>query len=303
MFGQSTGSRSAGKGGERLLYYGYILARIAGAMLPLRISYRIAERVADIWYALSPRTRENLKYNLNLVPGTKGDEAAITKTSRAIMRNFARMVTEFLYLPRLKAVDLERLVDVESFTRLKAMLRSGSAIFVTAHMGNWELGAAMVAMMGIDLNVVVYDHPDPRIARLFRERREAKGLKVMSVKEAARHMRSLTEHSSVGIVADRDFTGQGTEVDLFGVKATVPDGYAAHAVTHGIPVIAGFCIRKDDGKYHLVLEEPLFIPGRSDVTAAEVVTRFTRLLEKCVEEHTEQWYFFQRVGEKGKPFA
>jgi KDO2-lipid IV(A) lauroyltransferase len=267
------------------------------------MSYWIAEHVADIWYAVSPLARANLIYNLSLVPGMRGDEARITVTSRAIMRNFARMVTEFLYLPRLKTADLERLVDIESFARLKGLFRGGSAIFVTAHMGNWELGAAMVAMMGIDLHVVVYDHPDPRIARLFRKRREARGLKVMSVKEAARRMRSLTEHSSVGIVGDRDFTGQGTEVDFLGVRATVPDGYAAHAVTHGIPVIAGFCVREDDGKYHLVNEEPLFIPGQSDMTAADVVSSFTTLLEKCVEEHTEQWYFFQRVGEKGRPFA
>jgi KDO2-lipid IV(A) lauroyltransferase len=213
------------------------------------------------------------------------------------------MVTEFLYLPRLKSSDIERLVDMESFAGLKRMLGDGNAIFVTAHLGNWELGAAVVAMLGIDLYVIVYDHPDPRIARLFRKRREAKGLKVISVKQAARQMRSLTERSSVGIVGDRDFTGQGTQVDFFGVKATVPDGYAAHAITHGVPVIAGFCVRESDGKYHLILEKPLFIPGKGDMTASDVVGSFTRLVEKCVEEHPEQWYFFQRVGEKGRPFA
>jgi KDO2-lipid IV(A) lauroyltransferase len=213
------------------------------------------------------------------------------------------MVTEFLYMPRLETAEIEQLVDLESFMKLKDVLKGDSAILVTAHLGNWELGAAMVQRMGIDLHVIVYDHPDPRVAGLFRQRREAMGLKVLSVKEAVRHMRSLTESASVGVVGDRDFTGQGSEVDFFGVRATVPDGYASHAVTCGIPVIPGFCLRRSDGKYHLILEEPLFAPGEKDKTPADVVTSFVRLLEKCIEKHTEQWYFFQRVGEKGKPYA
>ena len=284
-----------------MLYWGYLLARAAAAVLPLRVSYWIAERVADVWHVLGPDAREILEYNLRLPPKSRRDRAAISTTSRAIMRNFARMVTEFLYLPRLSPADIDRLVDVKSFARLKGMFGSANAIIVTGHMGNWELGAAMVAALGIDLHVVVYDHPDPRIAKLFRDRRKARGLKVMSVREAARHMRTLTELSSVGSVGDRDFTGQGVEAELCGVKATVPDGYAAHAVTHGVPVIAGFCVRERDGKYHLMLEEALFIPGESDMKPADIVARFTRLLEKCVEQHPEQWYFFQRVGEKGDP--
>jgi lauroyl/myristoyl acyltransferase len=291
------------RGGERLLHFGYLLARVACAILPLRVSYRLAERVADIWYVLGTRGRESLAYNLSLVPGVKGDEARIKQTSKAIMRNFARMVTEFLYMPKLKGAPLERLVDLESFRKLESLAGGAGTILVTAHLGNWELGATMARMMGIDLHVVVYDHPDKRIASLFRRRREAMGLKVMSVKDAARHMRSLGKHASVGIVGDRDFTGQGSQVDFLGVRATVPDGYASHAVAHSIPVIPGFCVREGDGKYHLVLGEPLFVPGDKDATPAEIVTGFIALLEKWIEKHTEQWYFFQRVGERGRPYA
>jgi lauroyl/myristoyl acyltransferase len=62
-------------------------------------------------------------------------------------------------------------------------------------------------------------------------------------------------------------------------------------------------VRQEDGRYHLILGEPLFTPGRDDKTAADIVRSFVTLLEKCVEKHTEQWYFFQRVGERGRPYA
>lgn len=289
-------------GGRTLLYYGYVFARLVSAILPISASYWVAERVADLWYLLSRGVRDNLGYNLALLPSVGADPRKVRKVSRAIMRNFARMVTEFLYMPRISPANLERHVDVESFAKLKRVLGRGTAIFVTAHLGNWELGAAVASMMGVDLHVVVYDHPDTRIARLFRQRRQAKGLKVMSLREAARRMRVAIAHSSVGVVGDRDFTGQGTETTFFGVAATVPYAYAAQAVASGIPIIPAFCVRLDDGRYHLMLEEPLFTPG-SPETAAIIAERFVKVLEKWVEKHTEQWYFFQRVGERARAYV
>ena len=215
------------RGGEELLHFGYLVARLACAALPLDVSYRLAERVADVWYVLGRRARRNLAHNLALVPGVKGNPARIRRTSRAVMRNFARMVTEFLYMPKLKGRRLERLVDLKSFAKLRSLPDNTGVILVTAHLGNWELGAAMARMTGIDLHVVVYDHPDERIASLFRRRREAMGLKVMSVKDAARRMRSLAGHASVGevTVPSRRGTGYSQSLTAF---STLPYCSAIH---------------------------------------------------------------------------
>ena len=145
--------------------------------------------------------------------------------------------------------------------------------------------------------------PDPDAARaFFRKKSRSLTNKVMSVKEAARGMRDVIEHSSVGIVGDRDFTGKGTETTLFGVAVTVPYAYAGPAVARGIPIIPVFFVRLEDGRYHLMFEEPLFRPGGTK-TAAEIAECFMRLLEKRVEKHTEQWYFFQRVGERARAYV
>jgi KDO2-lipid IV(A) lauroyltransferase len=273
------------------------------AVLPLRLCYWIAERVADLWYLFSRKSREALLYNLSLGPDISKDEKDLARLGRRVMRNFARMVTEFLYMPRLTPDGLGSLVNLKSFDKLKEVTGGGRAILVTAHLGNWELGAAVAASLGIDLHVVVYDHPDRRIARLFRRHREAMGLKVMSVREAARSMRSVIAHSSLGVVGDRDFTGRGIETHFFGVRATIPSAYAGLAVSRDVPVVAGFCVRGEDGKYHLASCELIYSPENTPRLPNEIVEHFITILEKCVETYTDQWYFFRKIGEKAGPYV
>jgi KDO2-lipid IV(A) lauroyltransferase len=211
------------------------------------------------------------------------------------MRNFARVVTEFLYFPRLDIGNLGDLVDLESFAALKQKMARRPAILVTAHLGNWELAAVTIAMLGIDLHVVVYDHPDRRVAGLFRRHREAKGLKVMSVRGAVRSITGVLQEASVGIVGDRAYSGQGTEARFLGAEISVPSAYAGLAVSMKVPVIAGFCLRDGTGRYRLALEETVYDPDLDRKTPEEIVEACLRIFEKGVEKHPEQWYFFERV--------
>jgi KDO2-lipid IV(A) lauroyltransferase len=279
-----------------LLYWGYLLARVLARVAPLGLSYWIAERIADLWYVSSPGIREDVGYNLGLVPGLPEGDRSRAVLTRRIMQNFARVVTEFLYLPRLTRENLHRLVDLDSFASLREVMKRGPTILVTAHLGNWELAAATIAMLGIDLYVVVYDHPDPRVAGMFRQRRQAKGLKVMSVKEAAREITRSLRTASVGIVGDRDYSGQGSEVRLLGQPVRVPTAYARLAASLDVPVIVGFCVRHGDGKYRLTLEKTVHEPPERMLTAEEIIEDCVRMFEKAVEKYPEQWYFFERVG-------
>lgn len=286
-----------------MLYFGYALARIAARILPLRLCYWIAERVADLWYIFGTSSRKALAYNLSLGPGVSKDQKDVARLSRKIMRNFACMVTEFLYLPRLAPDRLDRLVELETFGKLKNLVGDKKVILVTGHVGSWELGAAVGAFLGIDLYVVVYDHPDRRIARLFKQRREAMGLKAMSVREAAKLMRSVIAHSSVGVVGDRDFTGKGVTTRFFGVPASMPSAYAGLAVSQGVPIVAGFCVKGQNGKYHLASCKVVYAPEETPKLPNEIIDDFTAILEKCIESYPDQWYFFQKVGERARPYV
>jgi lauroyl/myristoyl acyltransferase len=264
----------------------------------MQIAYGLAEAFADCWYLLSAGARRNVKHNLRLVPGLGGADKSTGRLARRIMRNFARVVTEFFYLPRMDRTALKELVDIESFRKLQGLTDGGNAIFVTAHVGNWELAATATVAAGMDLYVVVYDHPDPRVARLFRRYRQSRGLKIISVTDGPVRMRTAVRAGSLGVVADRDFTGRGTEVSFLGSRVRVPSGYAALAISEGVPVIPGFCLKDSDGKYRLSIGEAVFSPGKTSSEITDIVGRYIRLVEKQVEKTPEQWYLFDKLGEE-----
>ncbi|HVP58189.1 MAG TPA: lysophospholipid acyltransferase family protein [bacterium] len=280
-----------------MLYFGFRLAAWVVSGLPHQASQALAVLVADIWYAANPALRRNLDRNLALLPGLGTRKGRRAQLARKAVRNFARAVADFLYLPRVNSSNLDRFVALEEFEGIKQSLGRRPAIFLTAHLGSWEMAAAAAGLLGIDLHVIVWDHPDRRIANLFRAIREAKGVKMMSVRNAARSMPAVLETSSVGLAGDRDFTGQGTTVRLFGAETRVPSGYAALAASRGIPVIPVFCLRLEDGRYHLMVEHAVTPTGtgnREEYIVRECLTIF----EKHIEKYPEQWYRFRSLAEE-----
>lgn len=278
-------------------YFAFLLGRALARLLPLAALYVLADLVGEIWYLASPRLRRVLAHNLALVPGVGlSPERRIRPLGRSISRNFGRVVAEFLYSPRITPENVGDFVDIESFEPLRRYAEPPGAVFATAHLGSWEFAGTILTMLGINLTVIVYDDPDPRVARLFRERREARGMTVMPVKTAARDLISAMKVGSLAVVADRDFSGRGMETEFLGKRARMPFAYAGFAAARGMPVVFGVCVKEKDGKYRLVTGEPLL--GRKDdpESARRVAGECIRRIEKCVEKYPEQWYLFEKIG-------
>lgn len=279
-----------------MIHFGYLIARAVVAALPLAWACWIAERVGDVWFASSRSLRTTLDGNLKLVAAFGADAGSRRRTARRITRNFSRVVVEFLRMPRIGPEEMDRLVDPAGLERIKRYTDRGPVVLVTGHLGNWELGAAVAARGGVDLHVVVFNHPDPRVASLFRTRREAVGLKVMSVKSAARGLEQILATSSVGLAGDRDFTGHGIRATFLGASAAVPSAYAGLAAARGVPVIPAFCVKGPDGRYHLEVGDALGAGRTGSTSSSEIVDAYLATLEKCVEKYPDQWYRFDKVG-------
>jgi lauroyl/myristoyl acyltransferase len=288
-----------------LKYFAFLIARALARVLPLKALYVLADIVGEIWYAASPRLRAVLAHNLALLPGLEDEgapgERGTGPLARRISRNFGRVVAEFLYSPRVTSRNIARFVDTESFEPLKKYSGAPGAVFATAHLGSWEFAAIILSMLGVSLSVIVYDDPDPRVARLFRKSREARGIRVIPVKATSRELVAAVREGSLGVVADRDFSGRGMPAEFFGRRTSMPFAYAGLALARGMPVVFGVCVKQRDGKYHLEMDEPIRgsrdDPEGARRIAAECISR----IEKCVEKYPEQWYLFQKIGGERDP--
>lgn len=280
------------------MYAAFRIALLLKKFLPFSMSKWVARRVADVWYIIFSERREAVLANLELIPNI--NRKKIKSIAKQVMRNFAEVVTEFLYLERLTAEEWEGLVDADSFEVLVEKISRRPAILVTGHIGNWELAACLISRLGCNICVVVYDNPDPRVASLFRSIRLKMGLRVVSTSEAARTLREIAATHSIGVVADRDYSGRGLETQFFNLKVKMPVGYASLAISQRIPVYCGFLIKHKDGKYRLTDLEKIYDPqAPSDLSS--IAERFTKKLETITAQHPQQWYLFEKVTEVSRP--
>jgi len=100
---------------------------------------------------------------------------------------------------------------------------------------------------------------------------------------------AIARRRLICLLADRDLTGAGIEVDLLGRKAKVPAGPALLARRTGAAVIpASFAY---DGRETVLTFHPPVEAGRPSHMMQTVADAFTA----GIREHPEDWHMMQRV--------
>ena len=109
---------------------------------------------------------------------------------RAVFRNFGKYLLEFFTMTRrLQPAFIESNVHINNIEYLNEVLQKGKGgILVSAHVGNWEMGGAVLPMLGFPLSVVALAHKDPRVNALFNAQREAFGAMVIQTDVAVRRV-------------------------------------------------------------------------------------------------------------------
>jgi KDO2-lipid IV(A) lauroyltransferase len=248
--------------------------------------------------ALQRRTRRHLYRNLEAAFGDTMSVRALRRLRLRIYANFAVFVADFLKFPKITRANLAEWLTESSFGRLAALgelARRGPVIFLTAHFGNWELGAAATALMGHPITVLADVHPSPQVTAFFNGRREAKGCTVFPVTAFHRCFSALKAGSIVAIVGDRPVTGQGIHARFMGRTALMPDGHAVLARRLGATIVPCFLLMTDGGRYDLIVDDPIVprVTADEEADIRDCVDRCLGVVERHVRAHPDQWYVFR----------
>ena len=201
--------------------------------------------LCDLHYCFSKTDRRAVENNLKIV--LKTDHVPSAQV-RAVFRNFGKYLLEFFTMTkRLQPAFVESNVHIKNIEYLNEVLQKGKGgIIVSAHVGNWEMGGAVLPMLGFPLSVVALSHKDPRVNALFNAQREAFGAMVIQTDVAVRRVvEHLQRNRLVAILADRDFGNRGIMMDFLGRKTMIPKGAAFFSLKTGAPIIPVFFLRTD----------------------------------------------------------
>ncbi|WP_043499700.1 phosphatidylinositol mannoside acyltransferase [Georgenia sp. SUBG003] len=290
----------------------FSLARAGVEHLPEPLARGLFTVVADLAWALRAGGTAQLERNLLRVR-PELDRRAIRRLSREGLRAYLRYYCEAFQLPRLDEGRLRARVRVVGDAPVREALTEGrSVVCALGHLGNWDLAGAW-ATKSLGPVVTVAEHLQPEeIFQGFLDFRTGLGMTIIPFEKGGGVFRQLIRHartsaSVIPLLADRDLTATGVEVDLLGERARVAPGPAALALATGLPLhptmirherLSGARRRAAGSRWGIVIEFLPRVDATDDDGAADIATltqRWVDALGAKIHEHPAQWHMLQRV--------
>jgi len=219
---------------------------------------------------------------------------------RGVFTSLGRLLAEVSRFPRYTAENVCQVAvydGLENF--LEAERRGKGVLFLTAHLGGWEVGSFAHSLYGHKLHIVIRPLDNPYLDALVRRYRTLHGNTTFDKQDFARGLLgAMKAGETVGILMDTNMTPpQGVFVDYFGHLACTASGVARVALRTDAAVVPAFSIwDKRLGKYRIRFD-PMLELARTGDDAADVeanTAKFTKAIEGYVRRYPEQWLWVHR---------
>ncbi len=280
-----------------LFFILYKIGSIIALTLPVKVSYKLASLLADIKYFFSFRERKEIVENLRIVLPDK-DTKTLKRCSREIFRNFSKYLVDFFRFEKLNKEYIARNIEIINKEYVDRALEKGKGvIIIAAHLGNWELGGAIMGVLGYKTNVIALDHKNKMVNDFFVNQRRMKNENVISIGVALKKcFAALKKNEVLCILGDKDFTNHGTVINFFGKATLLPKGPAAFSLKTGAEIVPGAVIRHDNYYSKLVFDAPIkYEPTGNFEEDVKILTgRCGKVLENYIRLYPTQWYCFNR---------
>jgi Kdo2-lipid IVA lauroyltransferase/acyltransferase len=222
------------------------------------------------------------------------------KILRGVFTSLGRQLGEVCLFPRYTRENVNEVVVYSGFENFEqAQGRGKGVLYLTAHLGGWELSAFSHSLQGHPLHVVMRGMDNPYLDRFVQSMRTMHGNRAVHKDNFVRGLLSaMKAGKTVGILMDTNMTPpQGVFVDFFGIPACTASGLARIALRTDAAVVPGFTIwDRELGKYILRFEPALKLIRTGDEEADIVANTamFTKVIETYVWRYPDQWLWVHR---------
>ncbi|MFN2497115.1 MAG: phosphatidylinositol mannoside acyltransferase [Pseudonocardiaceae bacterium] len=280
----------------RLADLGYAAGWRLVHAVPEQLAARMFQAGADLAAQRDGPGARQLRRNLaRVVPGAS--PARLDGLVRGGLRSYARYWREAFTLPSADHRALRDRLDgaMDGVEHLNAALATGRGVVaVLPHSGNWDMaGLWFVGRHGPFSTVVQRLRPEA-LHRRFVDYRSSLGFDIVPLTGAGsptpRLVCRLRSGGVVCLLADRDLTGNGIEVEFFGSMARMPKGPARLAAATGATLLVIGCWFTPEG-WGIRFHPPVPVQGRHAVAGA------TQAMADCfaidIAEHPQDWHMLQ----------
>ncbi len=271
------------------------LVKAFSLFVPYRLGVWAGGGIGCLAYYLLPRERKRAIAHLTSVFGEKGGRWV----RRIARRCFVHLGKALLEVMLMTPDRLAHVVDFRGEECLRAAMKQGKGVvYVTGHIGNWELMGHAVATF-FPLSVVAAPIEPDEVNDMIVNLRANMGVRTIlrGRPGASRELiRVFKENRILGILIDQDTDVESAFVEFMGKPAWTPTAAASMAMKFGAPVIFGFTQREKDDRHTVIIEGPLDLvqtgDHENDIIANTAM--LTNKIEDCIRKNPEQWVWMHR---------
>lgn len=233
-------------------------------------------------------------------------ELNITKRKRIIRNmweNLGRNFGEFPHLATLKENTPQGPgFDIQGSAYLRPLLeKKSAALFVSGHIGNWELLPVAISKYGLSFNAFYRAANNPEVDRiLIQIRNKALGTTAMpfftkSMRGLFAAMAHIAHGGRLGMLIDQKINN-GIELSFFGHPAMTTPAAAMIALQYRCPIILGYVKRIGPARLRVLVDAPIDLPntGSRQEDIRLLTQTFNNRLEIWIRQHPENWLWLHK---------
>ena len=188
----------------------------------------------------------------------------------------------------------------------KAVKNRTGGILLMSHLGNWEVAAHLLKQKGIPLMLFMGKKDGEQIEGMQKSSLQKNGVEVMasqsgqgSPMDILEGIRFLRKGWILSIAGDRlGNTGRScVKTGFFRHSVTLPETPYALSLATGVPIYIFFALRMGRGKYHFIIDHPIYLHGDSRQSRRECVREtaqhYAKSLEQAVCSYPFEWHHFE----------
>lgn len=269
--------------------------------LPEKSAYSLFEKIGEITLRRNGSRMQRLRVNLQRVCPEK-DSAAMDELMAEAVSSYMRYWCDTFRSPDWSKERIFSSVTVTREELLTGPMRDGRGVVVTLpHSGNWDHAGSYFCAMGFPLVTVAEKLKPEALFNKFLEYRQNMGMEVLSTdsKSMGTLMQRAREGALIALVADRDLSRSGVDVNFFGYPARMPAGGGLLAIRTAIPLVTAHVSYTKSG-IHIEFNS-VAIP--SDGTESE---RVSVVVQRCADQFATgiakkpaDWHMLQRIWVDG----
>lgn len=265
--------------------------------LPEEIAYKLFSLIGRRAVRANGKSVQRLRSNLSRVK----PELSKSELDDLVSRSFDSYMRYWCDTFRIQDWSVERIqrsVTLNNGHLLIDAVQTGKGVVVALpHSGNWDHAGAYFCSIGIPLVTVAERLKPEALFQKFLAYRSSMGFEVLSLdsRSFVTLLKRAREKRLIALVADRDLSRSGVDVEFFGHPSRMPAGPALLAIKTGIPLVVAHVSYKTIGIHIDFTEVQIPAEGSESEKISATVQACADLFAKGIAQHPEDWHMLQRI--------